>query len=89
MAAGKFHHAHELFKIGQEDAWERTSRLCRDVANYGLLLWGSFNGPSLKESELKDADQCNDWLRVPGNEMPDDERRRIEDEIIAGRENGG
>ncbi len=89
MGLGAFHHHHELFKIAQEDAWERTARVLRDIANYGLIVSRSFAGPAIKESELRTDDDCNDWLRVPGNEMPDEERRRQEDAIIEERKRGG
>ena len=76
---------HDLFLAIQEDAWERTSRTLAAIHNGSLLTSRSLGGTPLKESDFKTADDCNDWLRVPGNTTDEEERRRHEDEIIAER----
>jgi hypothetical protein len=86
MAAGRSEGQRESFLMTQEDAWERTARTLAMLHNNALTISASFGGGKLNENDFKAPDHFNAWLDVPGAEMPDEEQRRLEDEIIAERE---
>ena len=80
---GKRWAEYETFLLYQEDAWERHSRLMAKLHEGTLVISHSLAGGEIREDAFKEPDHFNDWLRVPGATMPDDERHALEQEVIA------
>jgi hypothetical protein len=73
----------ETFYAYQEDAWERHSRIMAKLHEQTVIVSTRISGGEIRDNAFKEDDHYNDWLRMPGVAMPDDERHALEQEVIA------
>jgi len=84
MANGKTNGEIELFLSHQEHEWERAAQLMWLVYNLTLATRATF-GAKIGNDEFKEIDDFNNWLDVPGSDLPAVEKRKQEDELIEQR----
>jgi hypothetical protein len=84
MAQGKAAAELDVFVSQQEGEWERAAQMLWLLHHVRLTMRGVFGG-KVEAHEIKDVDDFNLWLNVPGAEMPDAEREKQGNEIIAER----
>lgn len=83
MANGKRKAATDIYLSQQESEWERTAQTLWMLDNVRLAIKATFS--KVEASEYKDVDDFNSWLDVPGVDLPDAEKQKAEDAIIAER----